>query len=80
MLDIFYRDKVAVLQIPMNQSGFNLSTKSLVRNAHRHNIAVHYWTIDREKDMIKLLDIGADGIMTNKPTLLKNVFDEYYSR
>ncbi len=78
-LDIFFQDKVSVLQIPQKQSVINLATKRLVKNAHRHNIAVHYWTIDDEDDMIKLLNIGADGIMTNKPTLLKTVFDNYYS-
>lgn len=76
-LDLFYNDKVAVLQIPISQSGFNLATKNLIRNAHRHNIAVHYWTIDDEDEMIKLLEIKADGIMTNKPSLLKEVVNNY---
>ncbi len=76
-LDLFYIDKVAVLQIPMKESGFNLATKSLITASHRHNIAVHYWTIDDKDDILKLIEIGADGIMTNIPSLLKEVYNEY---
>lgn len=74
-LDIFFIDRVAVLQVPMKQSGINLATKSFVKAAHKHNIAVHYWTIDDEEDMKHLIDIGADGIMTNIPSLLKKVLN-----
>jgi glycerophosphoryl diester phosphodiesterase len=75
-LDVFYNDEVAALQIPMSQSGINLATRSLVRKAQRHNIAVHYWTIDDEADMRKLIKIGADGIMTNVPSKLAKVLNE----
>ena len=50
---------------------------SLARNAHKHNISVHYWTIDDEDDMRHLIEIGADGIMTNYPHRLKKVYDSY---
>ena len=76
-LDVFYRDKVAVLQLPTSQYGLNLSTKAFVSTLHRHNIAVHYWTIDDPDEMRRLIEIGADGIMTNIPSLLKQIYDEY---
>jgi glycerophosphoryl diester phosphodiesterase len=76
-LDLFYRDTVAVLQLPTSQYGLNLSTKAFVKQLHRHNIAVHYWTIDDPDEMRRLIEIGADGIMTNLPSLLKSVYDEY---
>lgn len=79
-VDALYNDNVAALQIPMKQMGINLATKGLVRTAHRHNIAVHYWTIDDEEDMRKLINIGADGIMTNLPTKLKKVYDEEFTK
>ena len=31
------------------------------------------WTINEEKDMQRLIDLGVDGIMTDKPEMLKNV-------
>lgn len=75
-LDVFYGDEVAVFQLPMEQMGLNLATKRLVRVAHRHNIAVNYWTINDADDMRKLIAIKADGIMTDRPNLLKSVLEE----
>ena len=76
-LDVFFGDKMCVFQLPMAQSGVKLATKGLVSRAHAHNLAVHYWKIDNEEDMRYLVDIGADGIMTNLPHLLKSVYDSY---
>ncbi len=76
-LDLFYFDKIAVLQVPIEQSNIHLDTKSFINTAHRHNIAVHYWTIDDPDVMRNLIELGADGIMTNRPTLLKQILDEY---
>lgn len=76
-LDLFYGDNICVFQLPMEQIGFNLATKSLVNAAHKNNIAVHYWTINDPDDMRHLIEIGADGIMTDYPHLLKEVYDSY---
>ncbi|HPG92524.1 MAG TPA: glycerophosphodiester phosphodiesterase family protein [Clostridia bacterium] len=77
-LDLFYDEPVTVLQVPMKESFINVATKNFVNTAHRHNIAVHYWTIDDEDDMRYLVSIGADGIMTNIPHLLKQVYDDMF--
>ena len=76
-LDLFFGDKMCVFQLPMEQIGFNLATKGFVRRAHRHNLAVHYWTINDVEDMKHLIEIGADGIMTDYPHRLKEVYDNY---
>jgi len=78
LLDIFYNDKVTVLQVPTDQYGLSLSTKMFIKTAHRHNIAVHYWTIDDPDEMRRLIENGADGIMTNVPSILKQVYDEIF--
>ncbi len=75
-LDVFFGDGMCVFQLPMEQSGVYLANERLVKAAHKHNLAVHYWTIDDEEDMRHLVDIGADGIMTNYPHLLKEVYDK----
>ncbi len=76
-LDIFFLDGICVFQIPTNEYGFNLATYELVNTAHRHNIAVHYWTINDPEEMEHLIAIGADGIMTDYPHRLKAVYDKY---
>ncbi len=76
-LDIFFTDEMCVFQLPMEELGFNLATRGLVSNAHKHNLAVHYWTINDTEDMRYLIDIGADGIMTDYPHRLKEVYDSY---
>ncbi len=74
-LDLFFGDKMCVFQLPMEEYGFNLATKSLVKNAHKHNLAVHYWTINDVEDMEYLIAIGADGIMTDYPHRLMEVYE-----
>lgn len=76
-VDLFYTDDVSVFQIPMEEYGFNLAKKGLVKNAHKHNISVQYWTINDIEDMKTLIEIGADGIMTDYPHRLKQVYDSY---
>ena len=76
-LDLFYSDKVCVFQLPTEQLGFNLATKGLVKAAHRNNLAVHYWTINDVEEMKHLIDIGADGIMTDYPHRLQEVYNQY---
>lgn len=76
-LDLFYTDPVCVFQLPTEELGFSLATKGLVNAAHKHNQAVHYWTINDEEEMRHLIDIGADGIMTDYPHRLQDVYTAY---
>lgn len=76
-LDALFPDKIAIFQLPTEKLGFDLSTRSFVENAHNHNIAVQYWTINDEAEMRRLIEIGADGITTDRPHALKKVMDEY---
>ncbi len=76
-LDVFFGDKLCVFQFPTEELGFNLATESFVNAAHKHNLAIHYWTINDEDEMRHLIEIGADGIMTDYPHRLAEVYAEY---
>lgn len=60
------------LQLPA--SGWLGSTRrGFVDRARDRGLAVHYWTIDDEAMMRRLVAIGADGLMTNRPARLTRV-------
>ena len=53
-----------------------MATPAVVTLAHEHNIQIHVWTIDEPDDMRALLDDDVDGIMTDKPEILRDVLVE----
>ena len=61
------------LQIPPSMRGIRLVTPALLRAAHRSALRVHVWTIDDQAEMERLLDIGVDGIMTDRLAVLREV-------
>lgn len=73
----FFRAPVSSFQVPMGEGNINLATERFIEAAHQHNIAIHYWTINDADDMRRLIEIGADGILTDRPTLLKEILSEY---
>ena len=48
-------------------------TKELVEKAHNLGMFVNVFYADKEKDMIRLIECGADAILTNCPDLLLSV-------
>jgi glycerophosphoryl diester phosphodiesterase len=48
-------------------------TESLVAAAHDAGVAVHVWTINEPEEMARLLDLGVDGIVSDRPTVLSRL-------
>jgi glycerophosphoryl diester phosphodiesterase len=63
-------------QVPVKQGPLTVTDKKFVDRAHRMGLAVHVWTIDDAAEMHRLLDLGVDGIMTDRPEVLRTVFQE----
>ena len=79
-VNLFDNGDFACLQIPLSYDiGITvpLDSRSLVRRAHRRNVAVQYWTINDADEMRMLVEMGVDCIMTDDPVLLKSVLEEY---
>jgi glycerophosphoryl diester phosphodiesterase len=68
------------LQIPLTHAvgsrQLPVLTPRLLRHAHLAGKVVHIWTIDDPAEMHRLLDMGVDGIMSDRTDLLKQVFTE----
>lgn len=52
-------------------------SKDLVDEAHENGIMVNPWTVNKEKDMIRLLKFGVDGLITDLPNIAKKVIAEF---
>lgn len=75
--DLFHSDGMCVFQLPTKYSVITLATERLVQRMHDHNLAVHFWTINDPEEMRFLIGIGADGIMTDYPHRLAEVYASY---
>jgi glycerophosphoryl diester phosphodiesterase len=62
-------------QIPTNQGPLRFDRAPFIAKCHSVGLRVDFWTIDDAAEAARLLDLGADGIMTNDPAALSGLFD-----
>jgi glycerophosphoryl diester phosphodiesterase len=60
-------------QLPVRVCGIPVIDRALVRYAHHRDLEVHVWTVDRAEEMHALLDLGVDGVITDRPDVLRDV-------
>jgi glycerophosphoryl diester phosphodiesterase len=63
----------SALQLPTQVRGVKVVDKKLVDTAHAHGLQVHVWTVNDPADMEAYLDLGVDGIISDRPDLLRAV-------
>lgn len=68
-----HRRPFACVQVPVRFRRTTLVDAAFVRAAHRAGLQVHVWTIDDADEMRRLLDLGVDGLMTDRPAVLRDV-------
>lgn len=59
--------------VPVQLGRLPIHSASLVRRAHRLGVRVVVWTVDEPRLMHELLDMGVDGIITDRPDVLRTV-------
>ena len=65
---------VAAAQIPVRHGPVTVLTSRFLAYLHRLGLAVHVWTVDDPAEMNRLLDMGVDGIMTDRLEVLRDVY------
>lgn len=62
-------------QVPVRHGRITVVDRRFVEKAHALDIKVHVWTVDDPIEMHRLLDMGVDGLMTDRPIVLRDVFE-----
>jgi glycerophosphoryl diester phosphodiesterase len=65
--------KASVLQLPVQTRGVRVVDRRLVDAAHARGLQVHVWTVNDPGEMEDLLEMGVDGLITDRPDLLKEL-------
>jgi glycerophosphoryl diester phosphodiesterase len=65
---------VVAAQVPVRYGPVPVLDRRFLHHAHRLGLQVHVWTIDDPAEMAALLDLGVDGIMTDRVDILRDVY------
>ncbi|MGE5222999.1 MAG: glycerophosphodiester phosphodiesterase [Omnitrophica WOR_2 bacterium] len=68
-----YSPAFKAFQVPVRSGSIPIITRHFVEAAHERNLRVDVWTVDDPKEMKYLIDLGVDGIMSDRPDLLMEV-------
>ncbi len=61
---------VVAFQVPARFGEIDVVTESFLDAAHAAGIAVHVWTINEQEEMARLVDLGVDGLVSDRPSVL----------
>jgi glycerophosphoryl diester phosphodiesterase len=75
-LEALGRPAYEALQVPVEHRGIELVTPRFLRAAHSRGVRVDVWTINDPGEMRRLLDLGVDVVMTDRPGVLAGLLEE----
>lgn len=69
------RRGVRAVQVPETWGPVRIVDRRFVAAAHTRGLGVHVWTVNDPSQMMRLVDLGVDGIVTDRPTMLKELLE-----
>src|SRR3954468_2682647 len=69
------RIQAGCAQAPLQLGGRALVDERFVAAAHDRGLQVHVWTVDDPQECTSMLDLGVDGIMTDRPAMLRELLE-----
>ncbi|MGB4778305.1 glycerophosphodiester phosphodiesterase family protein, partial [Microbacterium sp.] len=60
---------IDALQVPERHGALRIVTPRLLRAAHAAGVEVHVWTVNDPAEMVRLLQLGVDGLVTDRTDL-----------
>lgn len=70
------RQGVRAVQVPRRWGPVPVVTPRFIATAHTVGLAVHVWTVNEPEEMVELIEMGVDGLVTDRPSLLKEILVE----
>jgi glycerophosphoryl diester phosphodiesterase len=76
LVGLLLRDPGVAYQVPQRHRRVTVVDRRFVERAHRAGHPVHVWTVDEPERMHDLLDLGVDGLITDRTDVLRDVLVE----
>jgi glycerophosphoryl diester phosphodiesterase len=70
------RIQAGCAQVPLQLGGRALVDERFIDAAHARGLQVHVWTVDDPDDCTAMLDLGVDGVMTDRPAMLRELLEK----
>ncbi|SFF46675.1 glycerophosphoryl diester phosphodiesterase [Blastococcus tunisiensis] len=70
------RIQAGCAQVPLQLGGRALVDERFLAAAHARGLQVHVWTVDTEAEATRMLDLGVDGIMTDRPAMMRELLEK----
>lgn len=63
--------QIDALQVPVRLGIVDFSKSAFIKRVQRHNTEIHFWTVNDPTEMRRLINAGADGIVSDRVDLFK---------
>jgi len=74
--DVPPRLPVVAFQVPEAFAGVTVVDQRFVEAAHHAGIAVHVWTLNERDEIHRMLEVGVDAVMSDRPSLVTELLGE----